>query len=170
MDTILGESNNIWDYLLVLLIYGLMVIVMRYAHKDVELNFKKSYSLLFFFWSFAMFKGNYIFYLLGVMSFLPWLNNFIHSFVWVGLCLGFLYAGSYKHPWYEQFALFSIFSFVVKVFENLILGTWDMENFLCFSGKYYYIIAMSLVDGFYPIISKFILTIVSKFYNGIYIG
>ncbi|MDQ3020802.1 MAG: hypothetical protein M3R36_09565 [Bacteroidota bacterium] len=170
MEKILGESNNLFDYLLVLLVYGMMFIIMRYANKDIELNFKKSFILLFFFWSIGMFIGNYVFYLLGVMSFLPWLNNFIHSFVWVGLCLGFLYTGAYKREWYEQFALFSIFSFVVKVFENLILGTWDLENFLCFHGKYYYIIAMSLVDGFYPVISKFILTIVSKYYKGIYIG
>lgn len=170
MEAILGTSNNIWDYLLVLLIYGLMFVIMRYANKKVELNFEKSYWLLFVFWSVSMFIGNYIFNLLGFMSFLPWLNNFIHSFVWVGLCLGFLYAGCYKRDWYEQFLLAAIFSFIVKVFENLILGTWEKSDFLCFDGKYYYIIAMSLVDGFYPVISKFILTFVSKFYKGIYIG
>jgi hypothetical protein len=170
MANILGNSNNIFDYLLVLLIYGLMVIIMRYANKNVELNFEKSYWLLFFFWSIAMFIGNYVSYLLAVMSFLPWLNNFIHSFVWVGLCLGFLYAGCYKRDWYEQFLLCAIFSFIVKVFENLILGTWDFDNYLGVDGKYTYIIVMSLVDGFYPIISKILLTIVSKYYKGIYIG
>lgn len=169
MNEILGASNSIPDYILVLFIYGLMVLIMRYANPRVELNFKSSYWLLFIFWSLAMFIGNYVFYLLGVMSFLPWFNNFIHSFGWVGLCLGFLYAGSYKEEWWEQFLLFAVFSFIVKIFENLILGTWNMDRFLIFEGKYAYIVAMSLVDGFYPLISRFILKLGSKFINGIYI-
>ncbi len=170
MEAILGASNNIFDYLLVLLIYGLMFIIMRYANESIELNFKNSYRFLFVFWSVLMFIGNYVSFLFGVMSFLPWLNNFIHSFVWVGLCLGFLYAGCYKREWYEQFLLFAIFSFIVKIFENLILGTWDFNHYLGIDGKYSYIIAMSLIDGFYPLISKFILTLVSKYNKGIYIS
>ena len=168
MDTILGTSNTLSDYLLVLLIYALIFILIRYPNPRVELNFRVNFLVLFFFWSLAMFIGNYLFYLFGVMSFLPWLNNFIHTFIWIGLCLTFLYAGVHKHNIIKQFLLFAIFSFIVKVAENLILGTWEKDPFYFLHGKYAYIIVMSLVDGFYPIISIIVLKLTSKFIRGVY--
>jgi hypothetical protein len=169
MENILGVSNSILDYLLVLLIYFAVFILIRYPHPRIELNFKINFIVLFMFWSVAMFAGNYLFYLLGAMSFLPWLNNFIHTFLWVGFCLTFLYAGVYKHNIIEQFLLFAIFSFIIKVFENIILGTWEKDPYFFFHGKYAYIIIMSLVDGFYPIISVIVLKLSSMLIRGVYI-
>ena len=31
------------------------------------------------------------------MSFLPWLTNFMHTFVWIGVCLSYLYLGVGEH-------------------------------------------------------------------------
>lgn len=168
MDAILGSSNTLVDYLLVLLIYALVFIIIRYPSPKIELNFKINFKVLFFFWSFVMFLGNYIFYLIGVMSFLPWLNNFIHSFIWIGICLTFLYAGVHKRGIIEQFLLFAIFSFIIKIAENLILGTWEKDPFYFLHGKYAYIIVMSLVDGFYPPISAVVLKLASRFIDGAY--
>lgn len=169
MESILGKQNNFFDYVLVLVVYGMMLLLMKYGNGKIELSFRKNFQILFIFWSFAMFGGNYLFFLSGIMSFLPWLNNLIHSFVWVGLCLGFLYAGTYRMDWYMQFALFAIFSFIVKVFENLILGTWGYDNYLGIESRYSYIIVMSIADGFYPLISNLLLRFISKFYTGIYL-
>ena len=27
------------------------------------------------------------------MSFLPWINNFMHTFLWIGMCLTWIYLG-----------------------------------------------------------------------------
>ena len=102
-------------------------------------------------------SGNYLFYLLGVMSFLPWLNNFIHCFLWIGLCLTWLYYISHERPVWELFIHFSFTSFIIKFAENKLLGTWSMDSFMGINNPYAYLIAMSLVDGFYPIISKWML-------------
>ncbi len=111
MKEILGAGNETTSYLIVLAVYGALFIVMRYANESVELNFRKTFWILFAGWSVGVFAGNYLFYLLGVMSFLPWLNNFFHSFIWIGLCLSFLYAGAHRKPLWEQVAIFAIFSF-----------------------------------------------------------
>src|SRR6185503_1024030 len=102
MTEILGFSNGVADYLLVLVVYGALFILMRYGNETVELNFRKTFWILFAGWGIGVFIGNYIFYLLGFMSFLPWLNNFFHTFIWIGLCLSFLYAGAHKKALWEQ--------------------------------------------------------------------
>jgi hypothetical protein len=164
---ILGAGNTIADYLAVLAVYGALFIVMRYANERVELNFRKTFWILFAGWSAGVFLGNYLFYLLGVMSFLPWLNNFFHTFVWIGLCLSFLYPGAYRRPLWEQFALFAIFSFIVKWAEHTILGTWELDHFFFIEGNLAYIIGWSLMDGLYPVISAFGLKLISKFVRGV---
>ena len=162
MNDIIGVNNSWMDYLLVLLIYGLMFLLIRYSKPKLELNFRSSFIFLVAVWAFLMFTGNYLFYRLGVMSFLPWLNNFLHSFVWVGFCLGWLYYCTYERPLWEQFILFAFTSFVVKMAENMLLGTWHMETYLGIKNPYAYLIAMSLVDGFYPLISKWLLNALGK--------
>lgn len=167
MDAIFGTGNGWMDYLYVLLIYFLLYIVMRYANRRIELNFKKSARVLGISWAVAVFIGNYAFYKMGIMSFLPWLNNAIHTFIWIGLCLSFLYAGCYRKPIWEQCLLFSIFSFIVKYAEREILSTWKMDNFFGIEGNLAYIIGWSMMDGLYPFISKIALKLFSKFIPGI---
>ena len=157
MNSILGEGNSIVSYLLVLLIYLLMFLFIRYPKPVIELNYRCNFLFLAIVWAVLMFSGNYLFYLLGVMSFLPWLNNFIHCFLWIGICLTWLYYASHERPMWELFLHFSFTSFVIKFAENKLLGTWSMDSFMGINNPYAYLIAMSLVDGFYPIISKWML-------------
>jgi hypothetical protein len=101
------------------------------------------------------------------MSFLPWVNNVLHTFVWIGLCLGFLYAGARKRPLWEQFLLFSIFSFIVKQAEHEVLGTSELDHFFLIRGNAAYITGWSLMDGLYPIISRLGLRLVARFVSGV---
>jgi hypothetical protein len=95
------------------------------------------------------------------------LNNFIHAFIWIGLCLGFLYGISYKRPLWELLVLFTIYSFVVKVAENKILGTWEFGRFFFIDGNLAYIIGWSLVDALYPIGSAVVLMLAGRFIKGL---
>lgn len=162
MNDILGNSNSILDYVLVLVIYALMFLLIRFSKPQLELNFKSNFVFLWIVWAFLMFTGNFLFYKLGVMAFLPWLNNFLHSVLWVGFCLGWLYYCTYERPMWEQFLLFAFTSFIVKMAENWLLGTWAMDRYFGINSRYAYIIAMSIVDGFYPIISRWILKALGK--------
>ncbi|MGE3801818.1 MAG: hypothetical protein AB7H80_12435 [Candidatus Kapaibacterium sp.] len=167
MDKLLGAGNTLFDYLLVLLVYGAMYLLIRNANRRVELNFRKTFWILYVGWGFGVLVGNYLFYLIGIMSFLPWLNNAFHTLIWIGLCLSFLYAGCYRKPVIEQVALFVIFSFIVKVAERMILGTWELDNFFGIDGNWAYIIGWSCMDGLYPFISIVGLRLVSRVSIGV---
>lgn len=149
-------------YVYVLGVYAMLVVLMRHANRRVELNFQSAYRYLFVGWGIGTFAANYGLYKLGVMSFLPWLNNFLHTFVWIGLCLGFLYAGAYRKPLIEQFALFAIYSLFVKIAEHALLGTWEHDNFFGIPGNTAYIVGWSLMDGLYPVVSMLGLRLVSR--------
>ncbi|MFI5156221.1 MAG: hypothetical protein ACHQEM_08545 [Chitinophagales bacterium] len=168
MDRILGPDNGFKEYLLVLLIYLLVFLLIRYPRRIIELNERSSFLLLFLSWSVFIFVGNYIGYLLGAMSFLPWLNNLIHSFGWVGIGLTWLYFSSRELPWYYRFFLSAMYSFIIKFMENDILGSWQFDPYLMFNGKWAYIIIMSAVDGFYPVLSDLLLRSVHKKFPSIY--
>ncbi|MDQ6610755.1 MAG: hypothetical protein M3Y85_13130 [Bacteroidota bacterium] len=162
MDNILGANNSIIDYLLVLFIYLLMYLFIRYPKPKLELNYQSNYFFLAALWSGLIFFGNYLGYRAGMMSFLPWADNFVHSFLWVGVCLSWLYYCTHERPWWEQFIFFAFISFIIKIAENIIIGTWNMDSYLGIHSKYAYVIAMSLIDGLYPIVSKWILNALGK--------
>ena len=166
-DALLGAGNGLADYGLVLLVYGCLFLVMRYANPRIELNFRRTWWTLFFGWGFGTLIGNYLLYRAGVMSFLPWLDNGCHTLIWIGLCLGFMYAEAHKRPLWEQFALFAIFSFIVKWAENTILGTWEHDNFFGIPGNIAYITGWSLADGLYPLLSVAGLKLASRFIGGL---
>jgi hypothetical protein len=157
METILGADNTLVDYLLVLLIYFFMFLFIRYPKPVLDTSYRSTFYFLAIAWAIAMFSGNYLFYRLGIMSFLPWLNNFIHSFIWIGICLTWLYYCCRHLSMIEQFIFFSFTSFIIKMAEHLLLGTWSKDSFLGIHNPYAYVIAMSIVDGFYPVISKVVL-------------
>ena len=170
MNTILGEGNSLLDYLLVLFIYFLMFLFIKYPKPNIELNYRNNFIFLAIVWFILMFTGNYFFYLLGLMSFLPWLNNFIHSSIWIGICLTWLYYVSHSRSMWEQFIFFAFTSFIIKMAEHLLLGSWSRDSYLGVRNGYAYLISMSLVDGFYPIISKWLLLAFSKNQNlGLYV-
>lgn len=166
-DDVFGAGNGPAAYLAVVLFYGAMVLLMRYGNRTVEPSFRRTFVALFFGWGIGTFVGNYLLFRIGVMSFLPWLNNALHTFVWIGLCLGFLYAGAHRRPLGEQFLLFAIFSFLVKAAENAILGTWEHPDFFGIPGNTAYIIGWSLLDGLYPLLSLAGLKLLSNFVSGL---
>jgi hypothetical protein len=164
---LLGAGNGPADYAVLLVVYGCLFLVMRYANPRIDPTFRKTYWTLFLGWGTLVLIANYLLYLAGLMSFLPWLNNAFHTFIWIGLCLGFMYAEAHRHPLLEQFALFAIFSFIVKWAERTILGTWEHGHFFGIPGNMAYIIGWSLADGLYPVVSVAGLKVVSKFISGL---
>lgn len=162
MDLILGPNHSLVNYALVLLMYALMFLLIRYPKPVIELNYRGNFKFLAIVWIFLMFTGNYLFYRLGVMSFLPWLNNFIHSFIWIGLCLTWLYYCCYHRPLWEQFIHFAFTSFIIKMAEHQLLSSWSRDSYLGIDHPLAYLFAMSLVDGFYPVISKWLLAWAGK--------
>lgn len=157
METILGVNNSLLDYLLVLIVYGLFFLLIRFPKSQVELNFKGNFLFLAIVWFILMFTGNYFFHLLGLMVFLPWLNNFIHCALWIGVCLTWLYYVAQHRPLWEQFIHFAFTSFIVKMAESQLLGSWSKESYLGIDHPLAYLITMSVVDGFYPILSAWFL-------------
>ena len=157
MNDLLGPGNRLLDYALVLLVYGALFILMRYGNRRVELNARRLFWIVAFCWGVGVFIGNYLFYLIGIMSFLPWLNNAFHTLIWIGLCLSFLYVGCMRRPLWEQILLFIIFSFIVKIAERWLLGTWEHDNFFGIDGNWAYIIGWSVMDGLYPVINLMVM-------------
>jgi hypothetical protein len=167
MTDLFGPNKGPLDYIAVLAVYAALFLLMRHAQQRVELNFRRTYWILYFGWSVSVFVGNYLFFKIGIMSFLPWVNNFVHTFVWIGLCLGFLYASAFRKPFWEQFALFAIFSFIVKWAEHEILNTWELDHFFFVRGNLAYIVGWSLMDGLYPLLSVLGLRIIARYVKGI---
>ena len=58
MNSIFGDNNSILDYLLVILIYGLLFLFIRYPKPKLELNYKANYIFIVALWAFLMFTGN----------------------------------------------------------------------------------------------------------------
>jgi hypothetical protein len=167
VDAILGAGNGLGQYAIILVVYAVLFVIMRYAHPSVEPEFRKTFWILGVVWAVSTFVGNYLLSLVGALSFLPWLNNFIHTFIWIGLCLGFLYAGAYRRPLWEQFLLFATFSLLVKAFEHDILRTWELDHFFFIAGNRAYILGWSLADGLYPVLSMIGLRISSHYIKGL---
>lgn len=167
MSDILGSNNTIVSYIFMLLVYGGLVVAMRQAATRIEPEFKRTFWVLYVVWAIGVFVSNYLFFRIGIMSFLPWLDNFLHSFVWIGLGLGFLYAISYKRPMWQQLVLCGVYSLAVKMTENKVLGTWDFSHFFFIDGNLAYVIGWSVVDAFFPIASIVVLWIASRFITGL---
>lgn len=166
-DSWLGAGNTLGDYLLVLVFYAALVVLMRYGNAHVEPEFRRTYWFLAASWAIGTFVGNYLLYRAGFMSFLPWLNNFMHTAIWIGLCLSFLYAGARARPWLEQFLLFAIFSFLVKAAEHQILGTWELDHFFFLNGNSAYLLGWSAADGLYPALSVAALRLLRRWIPGL---
>lgn len=115
-------------------------------------------------WAVGVFIANYLLFRAGVMSFLPWVNNFLHTFVWIGGCLTFLYLGVARtQPMWLQFVMFATLSLVVKVAERILFGTWELEHFFhVFHGNVAYVLGWSLADGLYPPITYYGLRLLGR--------
>ena len=63
--------------------------------------------------------------------------------------------------------LFFIFSFVVKLAQNALLGTWEHPNFFGIPSDVTYMMGWSLVDGMTPVANAIGISIVAKFVDGL---
>lgn len=138
--------------LAILLFYAALFSIIRAVKPRLEREELPTMALIASVWAVSVFVANYLLYRAGLMSFLPWVNNFMHTFVWIGLCLSYLYLGVRDtQPMAVQFVIFATFSLIVKVAEQILFGTWDHPHFFhIFDGNTAYVLGWSLADGLYP--------------------
>ncbi|MFL5493816.1 MAG: hypothetical protein ACJ8DC_05445 [Gemmatimonadales bacterium] len=149
--------------------YAALFVVIRVIKPAIERDERRTALVIGGLWAVSVFIANYVLYRLGAMSFLPWVNDFLHTFIWIGVCLTFLYLGvRERHSMLTQFILFATFSLIVKYAERLLFGTWDQPNFLgLIPGNTAYILGWSLADGLYPPLTKYGLRLLARFLPGL---
>ena len=126
----------------VLAFYAAMFVVIRLSRRRISDFEQRTFLALAVAWAVPVFAANWLLYKAGAMSFLPWVNNFMHTFLWIGLCLSWLYLGVREtQPLWIQFLLFTTFSLVVKYAEQKLFGNGA------------YVLGWSLADGTYPILT-----------------
>ena len=140
--------------LALLLFYAALFVVVRLTKPALNPDEYRFFSLLYLAWAVPTFDANYLLSLVDLMSFIPWHVNFLHTFVWIGVCLGWLYLGTRREPLRVQFVVFATLSLAVKVFEQKLFGVWSLEHFFfVFHGNWAYVLGWSLADGLYPLLS-----------------
>jgi hypothetical protein len=152
----------------VLAFYAAVFVIIRLARERVEPFERRTFVAIGLAWAVPVFAANYLLYRAGVMSFLPWVNNFMHSFLWIGFCLTWLYLGVRgSQPMVLQFVLFTTFSLIVKYAEQKLLGTWELDNFFGIEGNGAYVLGWSLADGTYPLLTLYGLRLAARFIPGL---
>ncbi len=152
-----------------LLFYGALFVIILTFKKRIDRDERKTFFAIASGWAVSVFIGNYLFHLLGAMSFLPWINNFMHPFLWIGICLTFLYLGIREdYSMIVQFIFFATFSLIVKYAEQLLLGTWELDHFFFIAkGNAAYVLGWSILDGLYPPLTFFGLRFFSRWIPGL---
>jgi hypothetical protein len=155
--------------LAILLFYGALLTIIRLIKPRIEPEERRTFIAIGLAWAVPVFIINYLLYRADLMSFLPWVNNFLHTFIWIGICLSFLYLGvRERESMLTQIILFATFSLIVKYAENIVFGTWDHDNFFgLFDGNGAYILGWSLADGMYPVITLYGLRLASRHISGL---
>jgi hypothetical protein len=148
----------------VLAFYAALFVIIRTFKARIEPDELKTARVIGLVWAITVFIMNYLLYQAGVMSFLPWINNFMHTFLWIGLCLTFLYLGVREtQPMWVQCVMFATFSLIVKYSEHMVFGTWDLDHFFhVFKGNTAYIMGWSLADGLYPPLTFYGLRLIGR--------
>ena len=70
--------------LALLLFYAALFVVIRTTKKQIEPVERRTFLAIGLAWAVTVFVANYLLYKVGLMSFLPWVNNFAHTFLWIG--------------------------------------------------------------------------------------
>jgi hypothetical protein len=150
--------------LVLALFYGALVVVMSMNGKRVEPVESKTFLIVGGVWAVSVFIANWLLYKAGVMSFLPWVNNFMHTFVWIGLCLTYLYLGvRERENLLVQCLIFATFSLIVKYAEQLLFGTWELDHFFhIIRTNWAYVLGWSIADGLYPLITLYTLRLAAR--------
>ncbi len=152
-----------------LALYAGLFVIIRLIKPSIEPAERKTLLTVGGVWAVAVFVANYLLYRAGLMSFLPWLNNFMHTFLWIGVCLSLLYLGVREdQPMAVQFVVFATFSLVVKYAEQLLFGTWELDHFFhVFRGNFAYVLGWSLADGLYPPLTFYGLRLLGRLIPGL---
>jgi hypothetical protein len=155
--------------LAVLLFYAALFTIIRVIKPRIEPDERRTAVAIGLAWAIPVFIANYLLYKAGLMSYLPWITNFMHTFIWIGICLTFLYLGVRStQPMLTQFILFATFSLIVKYAEQIVFGTWDLDHFFhIFDGNGAYVLGWSLADGTYPILTLYGLRLASRWISGL---
>ena len=155
--------------LALLLFYAALFVVIRTTKKRIEPVERRTFLAIGLAWAVTVFVANYLLYKVGLMSFLPWVNNFAHTFLWIGFCLTWLYLGIREtESLVTQFVIFATLSLIVKYAEQLLFGTWDLDHFFyVFHGNAAYVLGWSLADGLYPIITLYGLRLAARWIRGL---
>jgi hypothetical protein len=163
------HTVTIGRILAALLLYGALLIVARTYNWRAARAERRTAQVVGASWAIATFVMNYLLFLAGVMSFMPWVTNFLHTFVWIGGVLTVLYMGVRRsQPLWVQMVLFAVFSLVVKVAEQILFGTWEHPHFFqVFQGNTAYVLGWSLADGLYPPITLFGLRFLARRASGL---
>jgi hypothetical protein len=156
--------------LLLLAFYGGLFLIIRCMYRTPLTAVERpTFLLLAVCGALAALIANYLLYRAGLMSFLPWPNNILHSFVWIGIGFPYLFfAIRGRHPVIVQFLVFVVLSLIVKYAEQLLFGTWEQEHFLhVIPGNFAYILGWATMDGLYPVLIPPGLRLVGKFVPGL---
>lgn len=146
---------------------GLFAIIRTTMHV-VEPRERRTFAAIALVWGPSVFVANWLLYQAGAMSFLPWVNNFLHTFVWIGFCLTWLYLGvRERESLFVQCVIFATFSLVVKYAEQKLFGTWDKGDFFGIDGNGSYVVGWSIADGTYPLLTLYGLRIASRWIRGL---
>ncbi len=147
--------------------YAALFVIVRLTKPALNHDERRVYGLLYLAWAAPVFVANYLLALVGLESFIPWHINFMHTFLWIGLCLGWLYLGVRHEPLWIQFVVFATFSLVVKLTEQRLFGVWSLEHFFfVFPGNWSYLLGWSLADGLYPLLSTAGLALIDSLGTG----
>lgn len=154
---------------ILLLFYGALFIIISMHRVRLTEAERRTFILLGVSGAIIAFVSNYLLYRLGVMSFLPWINNALHTFIWIGIGFPYLFLGTRENQsLVVQFILFLTFSVIVKYAEQLLFGTWEFEHFFyVFRGNFAYIVGWSAVDGLYPVLVPMGLRMAGRFVPGV---
>ena len=137
-----------------LLLYAALFVVIRITKAALRADERRVYGLLYLGWAAPVFVANYLLSLVDLESPMPWYVNFMHTFIWIGLCLGWLYLGTRRQPLWVRFVAFATFSLLVKLAEQKLFGAWASDHFFfIFRGNWSHLLGWSLADGLYPLIS-----------------
>ena len=152
-----------------LLLYAALFVVIRTYEPRVAPPERRTALVIGPGWAASTFVANYLLFRAGLMSFMPWLTNFLHTFLWIGVCLTFLYLGVRRtQPMWVQFVMFATFSLVVKYAEQMLFGTWGLPHFFhVFKGNVCYVLGWSLADGLYPPLTLYALRLLRRSVSGL---
>src|SRR5262245_33299325 len=147
-------------------LYAALFVVIRITKSALSADERRVYGVLYLGWAAPVFVANYLLSLVDLESPMPWYVNFMHTFVWIGLCLGWLYLGTRREPLWVQFVAFATFSLLVKLFEQKLFGAWASNHFFfIFPGNWSHLLGWSLADGLYPLISTAGLALIDRLRN-----